>query len=99
MDKIRILAQGCQMLYSKTKNQDLGKFWRVLKWKTMVHFKGVWSILQPFGILGVWPFGIFLVSWYIFPRMLYREKSGNPGLAFKKQSATLLFQFSRHLPS
>jgi hypothetical protein len=25
--------QGCQMAYFKTRNIDLGKFWRVLKWK------------------------------------------------------------------
>jgi hypothetical protein len=29
--------QGCQMAYYQTKNPDLGKFWRVLKWKILVY--------------------------------------------------------------
>jgi hypothetical protein len=29
---------------------DLGKFWRVLQWKTRVYFTDIWYILRPFGI-------------------------------------------------
>jgi hypothetical protein len=25
--------QGCQTVYFKTKNRNIGKFWRVLQWK------------------------------------------------------------------
>jgi hypothetical protein len=28
--------QGCQMAYFRTKNSNLGKFWRVLEWKMLV---------------------------------------------------------------
>jgi hypothetical protein len=28
--------QGCQMVYSQTKNPTLGKFWSVLQWKMFV---------------------------------------------------------------
>jgi hypothetical protein len=51
----------------------------MLRWKMVVYFMTVWSILLPFGIFGghlvyFWSFGTFfsvLVFWY-------REKSGNP---------------------
>jgi hypothetical protein len=43
--------QGCQTVcYIRTKNANLGKFWRVLQWKMPVHFMAIWSILLPFGI-------------------------------------------------
>jgi hypothetical protein len=44
----------------------LGKFWRVLQWKMLVHFMAIWSISPLFGIF--------------FPviGMLYQDKSGNP---------------------
>jgi hypothetical protein len=69
------------MLYSQTKNPNMGNFWRALQKKMLVYFMGIWSILQPFGIL----YGhlvYFVVIWYISPRfgMLYRERSGNPAL-------------------
>jgi hypothetical protein len=43
--------QGCQMVYYETKNRNLGKFCRVFQWKMLAHFRAIWSILQPFGIL------------------------------------------------
>jgi hypothetical protein len=47
--------------------ENLGIFYEHL-----VYFTVIGSIL--------WPFGIFVVIWYIFPRfgMLYQEKSANP---------------------
>jgi hypothetical protein len=50
----------------------------------LIHFTAIWSILQPFGLFCghlVYVFCghlvYFMVIWYIFPRVLYREKSGN----------------------
>jgi hypothetical protein len=34
--------QGCQMVCFRTKNPNLGKFWRALEWKS-------WYVLWPFG--------------------------------------------------
>jgi hypothetical protein len=31
------LIQGCLMVYVQTQNPNLGKFWRVLRWKMLVH--------------------------------------------------------------
>jgi hypothetical protein len=33
----RLSKQGCQMVYFETKNYNLGKFWRILQWKTFVY--------------------------------------------------------------
>jgi hypothetical protein len=30
--------QGCQMVYFKTKNPNLGIFWSALEWKMLVYF-------------------------------------------------------------
>jgi hypothetical protein len=49
LDDVRQI-QGCQMVYFQTKNPTLGKFWKVLQWKILVHFMDIWSILLPFGI-------------------------------------------------
>jgi hypothetical protein len=59
-------------------NPILGKFLMVLKWKVLVYFMPIWSVLWPFGI----SYGnlvYFGFVWYIFSRfgMLYKEKSGN----------------------
>jgi hypothetical protein len=75
------LEQCCQMVCFQTKNPDLGKFWKVLQWTTLVF---LWKFLPNLS-----PIGIFyghlvhsVVFWYIFSRfgMLRREKSGNPVL-------------------
>jgi hypothetical protein len=73
--------QGCQMVCFQTKNQNLGKFWRVSQWKMLVYFMDTWSILRSFVICILWTFGIACGICYIFPRfgILYLEKSGNPG--------------------
>jgi hypothetical protein len=72
--------QGCQMAFFQAKHPNLGKFWMVLQWKMLVFFMDIWSILRPFGIPIVWPFGTLWGNSYIFPRVgkLYQEKSGNP---------------------
>jgi hypothetical protein len=45
-----LINQDCQMAYFQTKNPNLGKFFRVLQWKMLQHFKAIWSILLPFGL-------------------------------------------------
>jgi hypothetical protein len=49
------------MIYFQTKNPDLGKFWRALKWK-MEYFMAI---------------GKLVTIWYIFPSfgILYQEKN------------------------
>jgi hypothetical protein len=67
------------MVYLKTKNSNLGKFWRALKWNILVYFMAIWNTY----IKVVWyVYFISVVIWFIFPRLgtLYQEKSGNPGL-------------------
>jgi hypothetical protein len=43
-------CQGCQMVYFKTKNPYLGKFWKALDWKLLVYYILIWNILRPLGI-------------------------------------------------
>jgi hypothetical protein len=43
--------QGCQMVYFKTKNPNLGTFWWALEWKVLVYLKAIWYNLWPFGIV------------------------------------------------
>jgi hypothetical protein len=76
------MAQGCQMVCFQNKNPNLGKFWRVLQWKILVYFTTIRSILRPLEI-NYCHLLYFVVVWYIFPRfgILYKEKSGNPGMA------------------
>jgi hypothetical protein len=59
---------GCQMVCFQTKNTNLGKFWRVLRWKTLVYFEVIWSNL--------WPSGhrYFTVIWYNFPVLVSRKQ-------------------------
>jgi hypothetical protein len=57
--------QGCQMVYLRTKNTNLGTFWRALEWETLLHFMTIWNILWPLGTI----YGSllsFLVIWYNF---------------------------------
>jgi hypothetical protein len=53
-------VQGCQMVYFQTKNPKLGKFWRVLQRKILIHFMFIWYIYSHSVH--------FIVIWYIFPR-------------------------------
>jgi hypothetical protein len=45
-----VSARRCQVVYFQTKNPILGKFCRLLQWKTLVYFMDIWSILRTFGI-------------------------------------------------
>jgi hypothetical protein len=66
--------QGCPMVYFKAKN--LGKFWRFLQWKILVHFMAIYSFLLPFGIfcghlvyfVAIWYTYLvyFVAIWYIW---------------------------------
>jgi hypothetical protein len=52
--------QGCQMVFFKTKNPNLGKFAidnLSIFYEYFVYLKAIGNIL--------WPFGIFFVIWYI----------------------------------
>jgi hypothetical protein len=74
------------MICFRTKHLNLGKFWRALEWKMLVHFMVIWNILWSFGIyiyIYIYGLGYVVVIWYIFPRfgILCQEKSGNPGLS------------------
>jgi hypothetical protein len=88
------------MVYFQTKNPNLGKFWRVLQWKTLLYFMYIGSILQPFGIKLYEHLVYFVVIRYIFTRfgILYQDKSGNPaghsssGINFVSPKKTLLFR-------
>jgi hypothetical protein len=71
-------------------NPNLSKFWKILQCKMLIYFTAIRSILLPFGIHSLWPFGVvsghlvyFMVIWYVgmFSRfgMLHQEKSGDPG--------------------
>jgi hypothetical protein len=74
------LIQGCQMAYFQAKNSNLGKFRRVLQWKTLVYFRTIWSYLRPFSIF-CGHLVYFMVIWYIFPVLVCcTKKSGNPAL-------------------
>jgi hypothetical protein len=71
------------MAYFQTKNPNLGQFWGVLKWKMLLYFMSIWSILRLFGILCgylgyyvaiwdiLWPFGIFCGNLVYFTVIWY----------------------------
>jgi hypothetical protein len=68
------------MVYFKTKNPNLGKFWEDLEWERLVNSMSFWNILWPLGIF----YGhlvIYIVAiCYVFHRFgtLCQETSGNP---------------------
>jgi hypothetical protein len=68
--------QGCQVVYFQTKNPYLGKFWRALYLKMLIHFIALWNISRTFGIFY---YRVFI--WNIFSSLglMYQDKSGNPG--------------------
>jgi hypothetical protein len=77
------LHQGCQMVYFQTKNPDLGKFRRALDRKMLIYFINIWNILRTFCTF--YDHLVHFVSiWCIFSGfgIMYKEKSGNPGLHF-----------------
>jgi hypothetical protein len=46
-----LATRGCKMVYSQTKNPNLGTFWSALDWKMLIYFTAIWNILQTFGII------------------------------------------------
>jgi hypothetical protein len=79
------MQQGCQMVYSQTKNTNLGEFLRALEWKRLVYSWAIWNVhmyvLRLFCTF-LWPFGDLVANWNIFLHFgtLCHEKSGNPAL-------------------
>jgi hypothetical protein len=67
------------MFSSQTKNPDLGKFWRTLKWKLFFLNSGHLEYFTTIGYI-LWAFNNFAVIWYNFTLavlgILYQEKSG-----------------------
>jgi hypothetical protein len=70
------------MVYSQTKNANLGKFWRALDWKMLIYVMAIWNLLQTFVY--------FMTIWYILCSLgiffsgfgiMRQEKSGNPDFA------------------
>jgi hypothetical protein len=64
--KASAYEQGCQMVYIKTKNSNLGKICMVFHKKMSEYCMTIWSILRPFGIF-VAILMYVMVIWYIFP--------------------------------
>jgi hypothetical protein len=71
---VDVNVQGCQMAYFQTKNPNLVKFLRVLKWKMLVYFMAIWSIFRSFGIF-CGHLVYFTVNWYIFPVLIFCKKN------------------------
>jgi hypothetical protein len=70
--------QGCHKVYFQTKNTHLRKILEGRK--LLVYFIAIWSILRPFGIHTLWPFGIFHgyfpPFWYVVPRKIWQPWLG-----------------------
>jgi hypothetical protein len=69
--------QGCQMVNFLTKSHNLGKFWRILQRKMLVHLMVIWSIFKSFG--KVWGHFVSFVAicyifpfWYVAPRKIWQ---------------------------
>jgi hypothetical protein len=56
--------QGCQMVFCRTKNPNLGKFWRAREWNMLAHFNRHLEHFVAFGML--FPF------WYVAPRQIWQ---------------------------
>jgi hypothetical protein len=79
------------MIYFQTKNPNFDHFWRVLDWKMLIHIMAIWNNI-------LWTFGIFddhlehlVFPWYICSGfgIMYKEKSGNPGVASQRDKILL----------
>jgi hypothetical protein len=57
--------QGCQMVSFRTKNPNLGKFWRALDGKMFIYFRAFWNILWTLGIF-YYHLVLFGFIWYVF---------------------------------
>jgi hypothetical protein len=80
------------MVCFQTKNPNLCKFWRVLRWKMLLYFMNTWSTYFTVFYYILWTFGIvrgnlvyFFPFWYIVTQNT--EKSGNPALHEKTLSS------------
>jgi hypothetical protein len=71
--------QGCQMVNFKTKNRNLGIFWRALEWKMLVYF----TVITYDHLISYMAVGMVycMIIWHSFPVLVCfdQEKSGNPG--------------------
>jgi hypothetical protein len=68
----------------QTKNPNLGKFWKGLKWKMLGYFMASGNLLQPFVEL--------VVIWYIFPVLVYCIEKNLATLLHR----SVLFTYMRH---
>jgi hypothetical protein len=73
------LLQGCQMVCFRIKNPNLGKFWRVLHRKMLVHFMDTCLVRFTVFCYILWTFGIvcgnlvyFFPFWYFVPRKIWQ---------------------------
>jgi hypothetical protein len=57
--------QGCQMEKSRTKNPDLGKFWRALQWYMLVYFMAICYTYFVYFIGHLVYLKDFMIIWYI----------------------------------
>jgi hypothetical protein len=62
------INQGCQMAYFQTKNYTLGKFFRTLQWKRLIHFMAFGPALLTLCIIYGHLVYFLLVIWCIFTR-------------------------------
>jgi hypothetical protein len=79
------------MVYFQTKNRNLGKFGRVLKWKMLVYFMDIGSILRPFDIF--YDHLVYFVAiWYIFsPLLVYCTKKNLATLGRQGDQIGIIF--------
>jgi hypothetical protein len=63
------------MVYSQTKNPNLGKFWRAIDWKLLIYFReyftDIWDILLPFGTFCVHMVDFFRFGYHA-PRNIWQ---------------------------
>jgi hypothetical protein len=71
--KREAVRKGWRMVYIKTKNPTLDKFWWALQGKMLPYFMDTWSfynhLVYSLAIwYMLWQFGIFFPLWYVSPR-------------------------------
>jgi hypothetical protein len=91
-------ARGCQMFSFKTKNTNLGRFWRALDWLMSIYFMAIWNILQTFGVFYDHLVVHFVFIWYIFPVLVSCTKKNLATLVpiFKLPSSVTRGRFFVH---
>jgi hypothetical protein len=73
------------MVYFRTKNPNLDKFWSALDWKFLLYFMAIWNILWTLGIFRT--FCVHLVHFFGFG-IMHHEKSGNPAARVSAAAAS-----------